>query len=120
MLLLHDACEAYISDVTRPVKTGLPDYREIEKNLQSVIWERFKLFPADSDLKVVGEIDDMMLKLEFAELAGETIDIETCAPVFPPDFSVRTFEEDEREFLALFDDITKESRGNENPVSEVV
>ena len=29
--LLHDASEAYLSDITRPVKAELPRYREIEK-----------------------------------------------------------------------------------------
>ena len=32
-LLLHDASEAYLSDVTRPVKAGMPRYREIEAHL---------------------------------------------------------------------------------------
>jgi hypothetical protein len=37
--LLHDASEAYLADVTRPVKKELPRYVEIEKSLQEVIWK---------------------------------------------------------------------------------
>ena len=29
--LLHDASEAYLSDITRPVKKNLPGYRDVEK-----------------------------------------------------------------------------------------
>ncbi len=39
--LLHDASEAYLSDVTRPVKEELPQYKLIEKPLQDVIWNKF-------------------------------------------------------------------------------
>jgi 5'-deoxynucleotidase YfbR-like HD superfamily hydrolase len=39
--LLHDASEAYLSDVTRPVKHELPKYLEIEKPLQESIWQKY-------------------------------------------------------------------------------
>ena len=39
--LLHDACEAYISDITRPVKHYLEEYRKIEHKLQQVIYLKF-------------------------------------------------------------------------------
>jgi uncharacterized protein len=39
--LLHDASEAYISDITRPVKCYLDEYRKIEHNLQQVIYLKF-------------------------------------------------------------------------------
>jgi len=38
---LHDASEAYLSDVTRPVKQELPQYLEIEKPLQEAIWRKY-------------------------------------------------------------------------------
>lgn len=41
--LLHDAPEAYISDVTRPVKPYLSGYKGIEAGLMAVIAERFGL-----------------------------------------------------------------------------
>lgn len=37
--LLHDASEAYISDIIRPVKAHLSNYLEIEEMIMNVIWE---------------------------------------------------------------------------------
>ena len=39
--LLHDASEAYLSDVTRPVKAQLPKYLEIEEKLQNAIFDKW-------------------------------------------------------------------------------
>lgn len=38
--LLHDASEAYLSDVTRPIKAQLPKYLEVEEKLQNAIYAR--------------------------------------------------------------------------------
>jgi uncharacterized protein len=39
--LLHDASEAFIGDVTRPLKALLPDYRRIEEQIADAIARRF-------------------------------------------------------------------------------
>lgn len=41
--LLHDASEAYLGDIIRPLKDGLPDYREVEFRAEWVIAQRFGL-----------------------------------------------------------------------------
>ena len=41
--LLHDAAEAYLGDVIRPLKRALPDYKTIEAIWEPVIRERFGL-----------------------------------------------------------------------------
>ena len=60
--LLHDASEAYLSDVTRPVKRELPKYLEIEEPLQEAIWQKY-LGSAltEEENSQVFRIDDAML-----------------------------------------------------------
>lgn len=43
--LLHDASEAYISDINRPTKPYLTNYYELENRIMKVICERFDLVP---------------------------------------------------------------------------
>lgn len=41
--LMHDASEAYLMDLPRPIKGTMPDYRKMEGRLDSVIAEKFNL-----------------------------------------------------------------------------
>jgi hypothetical protein len=43
--LMHDATEAYCNDLSRPMKTDLPDYRRIERRNWLVICEKFGMDP---------------------------------------------------------------------------
>ena len=57
--LLHDASEAYLSDVIRPIKPFLTNYTEIEQRLERVIAEKFGTiypFPA-----IIKEMDTRIL-----------------------------------------------------------
>ena len=62
--LLHDASEAYLSDITRPIKytEQMAGYREIEHTLEEAIFAKFGLpFPMTTDVK---RADDMALIAE--------------------------------------------------------
>ena len=41
--LLHDASEAYIADIIRPVKAHLPEYYKIESKIMTCIFDKFGL-----------------------------------------------------------------------------
>lgn len=41
--LLHDAAEAFIGDVTRPLKALLPEYKVIERRIEQAIFAAFDL-----------------------------------------------------------------------------
>lgn len=61
--LLHDASEAYLMDLPRPIKRNIPEYRTIEDNLLKLIFDRFNLsFPLSER---VHEVDDSLLAYEY-------------------------------------------------------
>jgi len=50
--LMHDASEAYLGDVTKPLKQLLPDYQVIEEQFEKIIAQKFKLrYPWNADVK---------------------------------------------------------------------
>ena len=74
--LLHDASEAYLSDLSRPVKqlTPLgPPYLEIEDKLMRAICIRFALTPNPEGLMpvTVKRADNTMLMTEKEQLMGD-------------------------------------------------
>ena len=72
--LLHDASEAYLCDVTRPVKKHIPQYLQAEEKLQRVIWKHFigrELTEAEQNQ--IFEIDDHILSMEFHLLMPEDL-----------------------------------------------
>lgn len=111
--LLHDASEAYISDITRPVKKQLPQYREFEDRLQNIIWNKY-LDQAlnDEEIKQISEIDDAMLYYEFVDFMDEEVFEHKPMIKSAPDFEFKGFESAERRFLSLFLQLTKEKNEN--------
>ena len=101
--LLHDASEAYISDITRPVKLGLPEYRTIEKRLQDAIYRRFGIDPEDeSVMREVSRIDDAMLYHEFLALAGHPLFDKSPEIITKPFYDFVPFEETEKQYMKVF------------------
>lgn len=87
--LLHDASEAYLTDVPRPIKKQLPQYKVIEDNLMRVIADKFGFeYPLHPFVK---EIDNMALQWEWDNLMIAGLN------------GSLSFEYDEKEFLQLFE-----------------
>ncbi|MBQ8199429.1 MAG: phosphohydrolase [Lachnospiraceae bacterium] len=98
--LLHDASEAYLADITRPVKKNLPKYLVIEKILQDAIYERFLgSVLTEEEKKIVSEIDDALLYYEFYHYMGEKLQDSEPRIVSNPDFSVVPFAEVEKKYI---------------------
>jgi hypothetical protein len=63
--LLHDAAEAYLGDMIRPLKKLLPAYKQLEQSWEGAIGERFGLGDALVNLPAdVKEADETMLNTE--------------------------------------------------------
>lgn len=64
--LLHDATEAYVGDLPRPIKHRLPDYQAAEERLMRLVAERFGLvWPMPPE---VVEADTRLLATEARDL----------------------------------------------------
>ncbi len=108
--LLHDATEAYIHDITSPLKQHLSNYRAIEDGIWFAIRKRFglpALLPSevkDADLRLLGtEKRDLLAKHPdpWPLLEG----VEPLLPIIKPWGP----EWSETMFLARFDGLTKEA-----------
>jgi len=66
--LLHDAGEAYLTDLPRPVKTQMPQFQVVEERLLEVLAGHFGLcWPAPA---AVWRADDRLLATEARDLLG--------------------------------------------------
>lgn len=70
--LLHDATEAYIVDMPRPVKRLLPEYLELEEHVWYAITDRFGLDRDFTLPNLVKEADNRILLTERAALMSNT------------------------------------------------
>lgn len=102
--LLHDASEAYLSDVPRPFKKSLPAYRQLEDRLLAVIYQKYlgSALTAEEAAQVK-QIDDDMLWYDLATLLHDPP--ARPAPAMSTAFSyeVRPFAQVEQQYLALYE-----------------
>ena len=105
--LLHDAAEAYLSDIPRPIKGEVAQFRLIEDELLTVISESFDLnFPVPSE--VIGA-DALMLSTEKKLLMGEQPASWGILPTPTDAISIQCLSPHEAEsnFLNLFEELQR-------------
>ena len=98
--LLHDASEAYLSDVPRPIKINFTEFQEYEDRMQRAICDKFSIeWPIPEDVKAV---DRRVLRTEARDLMGNPDDWGVSG-LEPYNFKVRPKPptEAKRTFLAM-------------------
>lgn len=107
--LLHDASEAYLSDITRPVKHNLAEYKRIESRLQDTIYERFlgnRL--TEEEKRMVKKMDDGCLYYEFLHYMDLALDDGIPDMEFCGDFYKEDPQDVEIQFLKKFRELYEE------------
>lgn len=105
--LLHDASEAYLIDLPRPVKTFLSDYRQYEEKAQRVIAEKFGIpwpFPAS-----VHEADNRILINEMRDLMPVLSNVSKSIRPYKEVIKPRTASQSRRAFIARFKELANDS-----------
>lgn len=101
--LLHDASEAYLADITRPVKQYLERYREIEGVLQDCIFQKYLGELSKEEQETWRKLDDTLLYYEFDHFMGEKAVEYSGELVSHPVFDTEPFLETERKYLEWFE-----------------
>lgn len=109
LCLLHDATEAYIGDMTRPLKRQLDYYCQCEDKLYNDILAALNLtFPNAEEKTLVKSIDDCMLYHEFLTFNGDYLFDEALPIHIEIAESECTFFETETEYLELYHNLFRE------------
>lgn len=82
--LLHDATEAYMCDIPRPIKRNLQEYKKVEDKLMEYIAKKFNLVYPFPD--IIKAADNYMLEFEHKHII-----IEKNATCLPPASAERDF-----------------------------
>jgi hypothetical protein len=110
--LLHDGSEAYMSDLVRPVKEQIPQYRTIENRLIDTIWDKY--IPGnpltDEERRRIKEIDDDAMSWDMKILLGDEINRNYRNLKRLPDHSFVPMEQVEAAFLKKFYELKEQLR----------
>jgi hypothetical protein len=109
--LLHDASEAYLVDIPRPLKPFLTNYRELEDGVMEAVCKKFGLdyiadpFAMPSDVKAV---DNRILHDEQAQIMAPSVAAWNLAGApLNVDLHLWSPAEAEHQFLKTFLDLTE-------------
>jgi 5'-deoxynucleotidase YfbR-like HD superfamily hydrolase len=102
--LVHDASEAYMSDVPRPFKQVMPEYRAAEESLLELIYKTFLGEPlTGEEAERVKEIDDDLLYYDLKELLSEVQNRPAPQLNITLDYEVKPFQQVEEAYLKLYE-----------------
>ena len=105
--LLHDGSEAYMSDLVRPVKQQIPQYRIIENKLIDIIWKAF--IPGEplteGERAEIRCIDDDAMSWDVKELLGDEINQNYRNLHIRPDHTFVPMDQVETMFLKKFEQL---------------
>ena len=102
--LVHDASEAYMSDVPRPFKQFLDEYLAQEECLLEVVYGKFLGSPlSEEEQKTIKQIDDDMLYFDLRELLNEPQDEPEPEIHIELDYAFTPFEAVEQKYLELYE-----------------
>lgn len=100
LCLLHDASEAYISDIIRPVKGHLTEYYNIEGSIMNTILEHFGLLPVtDEENRMWKQVDDDMMYFELYYLMNNNEHISLRPLSSKPDINEKPYRQVAAEFI---------------------
>jgi len=110
--LCHDASEAVMNDLARPVKQQVPQYKEVEDNVMKVMWEVVGVpCPTQEEYEIVKKIDNTVLLLELTQLMKRDLKDYPKLDVF--DVYIRIGDgynalESKADFLNIYNDLIKQ------------
>ena len=81
--LMHDAAEAYLSDIPKPIKRRLPEAMEIENVLLNAILAKFKITVTQDIIQEVEKADLRMLETERIALIHDSIQFDCTRGIQP-------------------------------------
>lgn len=82
--LLHDASEAYLKDIPRPLKAFLPEYHAIEERVTEVIEAKFGIFLTAEDRRVFKELDSRITVDEQAAMFSASLPLPSAIAHLKP------------------------------------
>ena len=113
--LLHDGSEAYLADITRPVKKNMTMYLQIEEQLQHMIYTKFLGYvPEGEEAELITNIDDSCLYYEFLHFMDEKMYSVEPVMVSTPSYEFQPMADVEKEFLSLFEELKEKIREEES------
>lgn len=122
--LMHDASEAYLTDVTSPVKPELGNYHDLEYQIMGAILTRFQLLDDSKELwDDVKDADKAQLKAEAKHLmvTGGKDWVENFPTVRTEGLTPRCFQPQQAKdlFLSRFWELSKD-RGVDSGLSPIL